>query len=284
MHRQPSFLKHPDENLRLFLQLQGFMQNTYLDFASEFVELKTFKLPEISLIEKEVESLKLPNYLRLGNRLERFFSFIIQQSNEYVLIAENLQIIEDKITLGELDFIVKDLKSNQNLHVELGGKLYLYFPENVKVEDQWIGPNRMDSLHRKLKILKEKQFPLLHHPKTIEILQNKDISVAQIEQKVCFKVRMFLPKDCNKIPSYVKKENIFGYYISFQEFLNPDFGNHLYFMPEKQDWIVEPKNGEVWFSYNEILPQVIEMHKQNQSPMLWVNKGEIIETLFVLFW
>ena len=70
--------------------------------------------------------LEIPERLMLGKRAERYFSEWIKQSDSYELIAENIQIIENKQTLGEFDFITRRLLDNQLIHIELIYKFYLF--------------------------------------------------------------------------------------------------------------------------------------------------------------
>ncbi len=281
-----SFLLTPNRQYRLYLQLKGFLSNTYANKVGELLKLPNFRLPDITLKESDISRLEMPDNLRLGNRLERFFSFLIQESKQYELLAENIQIIENKLTLGELDFLVFDTYTNQTLHIELGGKVYLY---DFRIEQElarWIGPNRRDSLLNKTKKLEEKQFPLLYTESTKKILQKNNIEVDYIVQQVCLKARLFLPfGSIGKIPPYISKKNIKGYYVDIATFLESDFKSYSYFIPEKQDWIVSPKYGEKWLSHTAIIPFIESALLQKQSPLVWVRKSEnIFETIIVVWW
>jgi len=281
-----SFLKNQNEQRRLYLQLKGFQSNTYLEVAAELVAIPSFKLPEQAIMEADVADLQMPERLRLGNRLERFFSFIIQQSTRYELIAENIQINENKITLGELDFLIYDTDKQEVLHIELAGKLYLYDPNITEELDRWIGPNRKDSLVRKTATLKQKQFPILFNSATKSILKDFNLESKNIRQRVSYKTRLFLPfATKNDIPGKVNPCNIKGYYVSLNEFLSNSFSDYSYFIPLKQDWIVDPKYGEVWHSHAKILRNLEISLLEKMSPMIWVKKpNHTFETIFVVWW
>ena len=47
------------------------------------------------------------NYV-FGKRMEEFLEFYFEQSNQYRVLAKSLQINKEKITIGELDFIIED--------------------------------------------------------------------------------------------------------------------------------------------------------------------------------
>ncbi len=63
--------------------------------------------PDLLLIEK------LERIFVLGKRVEAFFEHQIQQSEDYLLKISNLQIIQNKKTLGELDFIIEEIATGQ---------------------------------------------------------------------------------------------------------------------------------------------------------------------------
>jgi hypothetical protein len=281
-----SFLKAKNIQHRLFLQLKGFQSNTYLNIVGDLLDVPVFRLPKILFSEKSISRLVMPERLRLGNRLEHFFSFVIQESHNYEIIAENIQIFENKITLGELDFLILDKKKNAVIHVELAGKLYLYDPKLDGELERWIGPNRKDSLLKKTATLKNKQFPLLYTQQSENILNNFGIKHSTIRQSVSYKARLFLPyKLKEKVPDFVSIENIKGYYVNIDDFLGDRFKEFNYFIPAKQDWIVDPKYGEIWFSYKEILITVEDALEEKISPLIWIKKPDnTFETIFVVWW
>jgi len=280
------FLKQDNKNKRLFLQLKGFMEDTYMALVGDYIGLENFKLPDVAIVESELANLQIPSRLRLGNRLEYFFSFIIRQSNRYKVIVEHIQIFEEKQTLGELDFILFDNQLNQYIHIELGAKLYLYDPDITAEISRWIGPNRRDSLLQKTIKLKEKQFPILYTQAANSVLQKLHLQDEFIQQQVCLKARLFVPKTLlNQAFSLINPLSIKGYYISFATFTSKQYDSFLFFLPEKQDWIVQPMYGEVWFSYIEIVAQVRESLQRKMSPLVWIKKNTMsYETFFITWW
>ena len=55
----------------------------------------------------------------MGKRAEVFFAEAIQQSSTYEVIAQNLQLIHEKQTLGEFDFFLKENTTQQQAQTEL---------------------------------------------------------------------------------------------------------------------------------------------------------------------
>ncbi|WP_233357625.1 DUF1853 family protein [Haloflavibacter putidus] len=268
----------------MWQQYQGFIQTPEL-WENNLFELNQFKLPQIN--KPDLSQLEDINpRLVLGKRAEHFFSLAIQNSKDYELLANNLQIIYNKETLGEFDFFLRNINRKQNLHVELVYKFYVYDPNFEAEMDRWIGPNRKDSLTRKIKHLKTHQLPLLYQPETTEILENVAIDVQNLEQEVCFKANLFLPK-------YMQSKNIaplnsaciVGYYLKKEEFTKKDYGNFEYFSPKKPDWPILSESQQEWFSFTEINRQLEQLFANKKSALLWIKKSATtFERCMVVWW
>ena len=77
----------------------------------------------------------------------------------------NVQIQDDKRTLGELDLLIRPETGHGAYHLELALKFYL------GIGDDWIGPNRRDYLADKIRHTRDKQLPLANHLITQQTLQ-----------------------------------------------------------------------------------------------------------------
>ncbi len=91
--------------------------------------------------------ISLPNHISasqkvFGKRAEEYLASYITQHPDYAPLAHGLQIIDHKITIGELDFLLYDKVDKTTKHIELVSKLYVYDPSFTKEMDRWIGPNR----------------------------------------------------------------------------------------------------------------------------------------------
>ena len=95
-----------------------------LDFS--ITGLQTFNLSELDLIT-DLE-FQLPNNIRLGHLVEKIVSELIKLSSNYKVLYENIQVIDGKKTVGEIDFIIEELKTKALIHVELAYKFYLFDP------------------------------------------------------------------------------------------------------------------------------------------------------------
>jgi hypothetical protein len=278
-----NFLRNNDKLKRLEIQFNCFLQTNNLSFLSELIDIQSFNFDFNSIyFSTELEE-SIRKNLRLGNRLEYFFAYCILQSKDYDILAKNIQVVKDKITVGELDFIIHDNLNDHILHVEIANKFYLLDANIEGNYEQWIGPNRNDCLLKKIEKLKTKQFPLLHHNRTTEILSNLEINNKGINQQLLFKTQLFVPLE--NYSERKEERNIKGFYIAKLRFLKEDFKKNEYFIPEKQDWQVAPEYGEHWFSFNDALASINMFLAEKKSPLVWLkNEKGNFEKFFIIWW
>ncbi len=157
---------------------------------------------------------------RLGHRAEDLLAVWLHCHPRYDIVVHGLQVISEKRTLGELDFILFDKHEQCLVHLELVCKFYVYIPElhNHNSIDAWWGPKFQDNLSLKLHKLRSKQFPLLYSPEAQEIffdrLQEKNIdSDTPCIQKLCFKAFLFVPAETMLAPTDIPADCIVGTWI-----------------------------------------------------------------------
>jgi len=273
---------------RVAKQFEGFLKTPPL-WESEFQEIQQFKLAHITDPLNKPIAGDLPSLASnfvMGKRVERFFEWIIRQNKGYKLLAENVQISRDKITLGELDFLLQDLINHQVYHVEMVYKFYVFDPSFSSEAQGWIGPNRKDTLLQKTRKLKEKQFPLLFKPETEDLLNSLKLNSNKILQRTCFKANLFVPRKLHdKHFSEINSNCIAGSWIKFDEFITSPYRDFDFYAPKKQDWPILPYHGENWFSHSEIIKQIEILFESKRAPLIWVKKpGNKFERLFVVWW
>ncbi len=268
-------------------QYLGFLRSKPLTNITPQLGIPAFDFEELSrssLSANDIEISMKDNEV-LGKRIERFFEYGIENSDRYQMIAKNIQVFKGKITIGELDFIIKDLYHKKTIHVELVYKFYLYDPDINPELHRWIGPNRKDSLLQKVEKLKNKQFSLLYDDEVEAILEDFQLYSAEIEQQVCYLANLFIPFSRKKIqPQQLDHNCIVGYWMNIKEFASGLFESFHFYMPEKKDWIVDPKYNQNWFSFTDILRPLNEKLNQKKSPLLWVKSNEDSYTRFFIVW
>lgn len=272
---------------RIEHQFVGFINTPSIFNNSNFAGFKLFELnSNKTFSSSSISQQKFPNNLVLGKRVEYFFMSAINASKGYELITNNIQINDEQRTLGELDFIVKDLKTKKLLHIELMYKFYVYDPE-FKIElERWIGPNRKDSLLQKIQRVNTNQFPLLHTPEAEKYLKSIDIDSESIQQQICFKANLFIPKNMQTQKfSQINENCIIGYWIHFKDFGDYDQEAFYFFAPEKQDWPIAPENWEEWINFKDVNEQIKELHLRKKSPLIWIKKSDgSFERIIVVWW
>ncbi len=265
--------------------LKSFLKTPPLWKATALWDLHQFYLPEVSksihfTLDDELEYQRV-----LGKQMERLFEYFISKADDYRILDKNFQIHQNKITLGEIDFLLENIPKQQFLHVEMVYKFYIYDP-SLSGYKGWIGPNRRDSLLQKITKLKTKQFPFLYHPLTENYLNSLGVSAFQFEQQVCFKAFLFLPKNGDKINLLELNEAcLAGYWIHFSEFQSKYYKDKTFICPPKQDWPLPPESGENWISFSVVCKQIQYFFLKNKSPLIWMKIDNFnYERFFVVSW
>lgn len=269
------------------------LQTAYFGFtnSSNLFLKKNLALPYAPFFLNTENTIPFPEtelpYERLGKRAEKFFEHHILSNSDYTIIAKELQIIDQKTTLGEIDFLVQHTESQNVIHVELCYKFYLYDDKTGTTElEHWVGPNKNDSLIQKINKLKNKQFPLLYDENTAVHLKKLQLTSKTIEQKICFLAQLFLPYKENKNPFISINPDAFsGYYVSFENFKKAEFQTKTYFLPNKIDWFSKPKNNDDWFDYQTLLPEIESSILKKRSVLLWCKTMDSkLDCLFITWW
>jgi hypothetical protein len=258
--------------------------NTAPLWTNEQFGIPQFEFPEIDFTHFKAEP--IPKQLRLGHKMEHTFEQLILFSDNWKLLAKNLMVDKNKQRIGELDFLLHHKPSNTNHHIELAYKFYIINPEITEPIHRLMGPNRRDMFYTKLNKLKEKQFPLLYSEELKEQLQALHINPTEIEQQACFKAQLFslYGIDSTSIRP-LNKNCIQGSWIRFDDFNSNEFKSFEYYIPYKDEWVLEPTIKRPYTSHYETLLDLnLKMLKEN-APMLWVkNKVELVSKLFVVWW
>jgi hypothetical protein len=222
--------------------------------------------------------------LRLGKWVEQFVSHQLRNDKSIKVFEENIQIKDNKITIGELDVLL--IQDDMPMHVEIIYKFYLFDDtiETMNPIDKWVGPNRNDALVYKLKKLKEKQLPLLYSENTQDVLKRHNIKLGDIKQRVCFKAQLFLPLKNRSIDiSPLNTDCIVGWFISFKDFDN--LKEFQFYIPEKLDWLSKPTLSVTWHSYIKSQVELEQIIQNKQSPLCWLRTAnDELFKCFITWW
>ncbi|WP_303318838.1 DUF1853 family protein [Flavivirga abyssicola] len=258
---------------------EGFLSTPFLWKGDILSNLNSFKITSKS----DKIDINIDEKLRLGKYVERFVSFELEQHNNISILAENIQIQDNKITLGELDCLL--LKNNKPIHLEIVYKFYVYDASIGKTEiEHFIDPNRKDSLKEKITKLEDKQLPLLHSNTCKNYLKTLNLKSEDISQQVYFKAQLFFPFSNQDIQlKTLNNDCIVGFYINKNQ-LN-QFNDCKFYIPKKKDWLIVPHTNVKWLNVNEFKVAVKAYFEQQFSPLCWVKlKNGILKKIFLVWW
>lgn len=260
--------------------IKGFLSTQSLNLSDRFPSI--FHLTKVEDLKSE---LSLSTQQRLGHFAEELFVRLVREQlarNE--LLLTNLQIINHKITLGELDVIIV---GERLTHIEFCYKIYLYDPNLSEDEfNCWIGPNRRDSLAQKVEKLNTKQLPLLFNEHTASLLQAAIKNYDQLtkHQEVAFMAQLYVPYS-----NFISKTNYQyghpdGFYIHFSEL--DQFPDAEWHVPDsKLDWILLPHSKIAWMDQHALKITLSRHSNRDSNPLCWMKtpSGEL-HKCFVVNW
>lgn len=254
---------------------------TASSFDSPVSGFPTFKLSELNLVSDL--NFPLPDNVRLGHLVEKIVSECLKSSTSYKVVYENLQVLENKITVGEIDFILEHVQTKKHIHLELAYKFYLLDPSISETPLlNWIGPNRNDSLNEKLEKLKKKQFPLLYRDSARTALS--EIDVNTISQQLCFLTSFFIPYAYEGSINTLFEKAIKGYYSNFETFKQLHNSSKTYCIPSKKEWGIDPSENNNWVEFDTIEKHILKSLEEKQAVFYWENNSEGFAANFIVWW
>lgn len=264
-------------------QIKGFLNTPPIWVKTQFGILQ-FEFPKVDLTE--FSSTPIPEKIRLGHQMEFVCKQLLDFCPKYEVLLHNLPIREGKQTIGEIDFILREVDTQQLIHVELTYKFYIINPEITEPIYQLMGPNRRDMFFTKMEKIKHQQFALLHTKAGSAALAEKAIDHGQIIHQACFKAQLFEPYGSNPLNLRPLNPNcIFGYWLRIADLQTDAYAAYHFYIPYKSQWVIEPHIDVEWTSHYETLLEInLRLIKQN-APMVWMKKSETeFEKFFVVWW
>ena len=264
----------------IHLRYQGYVNTPHLwkdDLIGGLQQFVFERKPNIPFNKSSITE------IRLGKLIEHFVLHELIENEFIDIIASNIQLIEDKITVGEIDALIKYF--NDFIHLEIIYKFYLYDPTIKTSEiDKWIGPNRNDSLSKKIHKLKTKQFPILSHPIAKNYIRNLHLNYDIFFPKVLFKAQLFVPFNMlNNNFELVNNQCIKGFYLSFEEVRK--LNTTLFYVPSKLDWLIEPQINVDWLTNLDFIEVFDKYINLKRSPLCWIkNERNELRKIFVVSW
>lgn len=214
---------------------------------------------------------------RLGIRFERLWAFFFQQDPQYRLIATNLPIRAGGTTLGEFDVLVEDLEKNQHLHLELTLKYYLQIQDPTADPShsiQWLGPDGVDTLQRKLSHLLSRQLQLGYHEQAQFELEQ--LGVKELKRGLLLRGWLFRSlKQELALPQNLHDQNQIHQWQTFSDFSQVyegqlSRGEPVWHLLERSEWITaSPNNTPPFDAQRErLLPALLDALEKTDRPQM----------------
>ena len=270
-------MNYPKDELEK--QYEGYLKTALLWRNHDLLGIKQFNFPETT---NQTFRGNPFNGMRLGNRVEKFVYHDLRQNLNIEILLENQQIQDGKVTIGELDCVLK--QNDVPVHLEIVYKFYLYDPEVGSSElEHWIGPNRNDTLLKKLNKLKDKQFPLLHNTLTKKVLNKVNLLSDRIHQRVYFKAQLFVPYQVHVEFKLLNEACLKGFYIHAADI--EQLSGCEFFIPTKVDWLQEAGTEADWIAFLKFKEVIRPMLQDERAPMCWVKFPDgKLQKMFVVWW
>ena len=185
-----------------------------------------------------VHHLHEPANRRLGLYFERLWSYWLQHNERYRLLASNLQVMDNGVTLGEFDCIVHDTAADEIEHWELAVKFYLGIPP-LAAAQHWFGPHVKDRLDRKFRHLVDKQLPLSQTRPGQLTCQQQGWTVTR--RRLISKGRLYYPwPHHDQAPACIDPRHLHGYWMGQSEWrrLGRQYRDAGYSWLDKSEWLV----------------------------------------------
>lgn len=154
-----------------------------------------------------------PHY-RLGLYAEQLYDCLLRDLLGWPVIARNMPIRADGITLGELDFIVHNPHSGTNEHHEIAVKFYLGYPGRNSTGIRWYGPNARDRLDLKSARMLGQQSQRCQLPETRAALAAAGIDAPAVS-RIFVPGYLFYPLDARlPAPASADIDHLRGHWLS----------------------------------------------------------------------
>lgn len=222
---------------------------------------------EPDVLEHAIDQMKRPI---LGAYFETLVAFGMEHQPESTILATNLQVREDKLTIGEFDFILHTPSSPS--HVEVAVKFYLQTHSSSEWH-HWIGPRAHDRLDNKMDKLLQHQLRLSTHPSGQKMLES--IGIDYVDPKLLFKGYFFYPYDQYisgqmVAPLHANPHHLKGWWCRINEIDKLKHYSCLWAIPNKLSWLSPAcyQSSEQLMPY-KVLANTLEYHfKGNDSALL----------------
>lgn len=164
------------------------------------------------------EALQPPYPRRLGFYAERLYGVLLNDLLGWPVLLHNQPVRDHGRTLGELDFVVRNLREGRIEHHEIAIKYYL----GIRAPDgdcRWYGPDARDRLDLKVARLLNHQSLMTHRPETLDLLAQHGIA-GPLTSRLFMPGYLFYPGGAQAgvtPPPYVPGDHLRGLWLYHRE-------------------------------------------------------------------
>lgn len=163
---------------------------------------------------------------RLGQYFETLYEGLLTHLLGWEVLVRNLPIRECGVTLGELDFVVRNPISGAVEHHEVAVKFYLGYQAQIVSPLQWLGPNPADRLELKAHRMLEEQSQRTYLPAALEALHQLGIE-GPLPARVFMPGYLFYPVQSAPVvlPAEVPRGHARGSWMRLADVQSEDVSN-----------------------------------------------------------
>ncbi len=262
-----------------FLALSTPLDHTALKQNQKFdlkAKLETIRL----LLERATDIPDKGEYERqpLGKYAESLLHFYFLHHPDWELLAENMQLNQEGISKGEIDFLLYHRKEKTYIHLELALKYYLKTKLNRKVI--FLGPSTKDWFSRKIKKLQEHQLQLLS---TYPELMKSSWAHLEFKPKHLIKGSLFYPWR-ELLSKMDHKSFSSAWWCSFEEFEKLPLSAYGKLITDKKDWIF-PFKADKLLPHQSVMEQLKSLFAEGRNELMLVRydeNGKVMDHGFVV--
>ncbi|NRQ02576.1 DUF1853 family protein [Marinobacterium sp. xm-d-530] len=230
---------------------------------------------------------KLKHHHRLGVHFEDLFELHLKTFPQITDLNSHIQIIDNKKTLGEADFLV--CKDGDWQHIEVAIKFYLRVGSSGQMSD-YLGPSLTDSLDRKITHIENKQLKLLESEPAKRTLQSVGVDSAVKSYAQIFGWLFYHVSDNqSKIPDNIHPQHPRGRWLCVNElvaFLDEYPDTVRFLIPSRSEWLISPSHiYDIAVSKNQLLKRAETVIDRPQQLFVLLGEGrsrQLVERLFIV--
>lgn len=253
------------------------------------------------LAEPSLTALNGQRANRMGHYHERLWHTLLDHAPNTRMLAHNVRVTRQRITLGELDMLYRTRDNPAPVHLEVAIKFYLGLPEgpgSPTSQSRWIGPGGADSLALKSAHLQRHQLPLSTTLPALKTLTHwlapRDLGIAgvglaeQLTQRLAMPGVLYYPWHAAlPAPEGATPDHRRGIWCYLSHW--PELMSRLAEIPrvawlEKPHWLAPPLHSD-FRPAAEQLPAIIDRVHTWHSPqqvMLYYQDEQRYERLFLV--